>query len=277
MKIWQGDTQLKFRLSHFPDSQPHFKLLDEPDLDKSVTIEARLKTVEEIFNVLMAADVLWDHTTRINLDVRWLLGARMDRSIDNMQPSTLTVVADLIDSAWFCRVRLFDVHSPIALQRLRFSSNVLPVSQVKAVLEQLGDVMCVAPDEGASTRTASILEECGWKEPIVQCQKIRDSQTGKLSGFDISNPSLVWGRRCLIIDDICDGGGTFVGIAAKLREAGATHVYLYVSHGIFSKKLPLEGIDHIYTTDSYADWNRVAGFSTDQPFLSCIPLNMREL
>jgi ribose-phosphate pyrophosphokinase len=57
--------------------------------------------------------------------------------------------------------------------------------------------------------------------------------------------------RCLIVDDICDGGATFVALARKLREAGAIEVSLFVTHGIFSKGKDLEGIDNIYTTGSF--------------------------
>ena len=55
------------------------------------------------------------------------------------------------------------------------------------------------------------------------------------------------GRNCLIVDDICDGGGTFIPLAKKLKNAGAKTVTLYVTHGIFSKGLdPLkEHIDYL--------------------------------
>jgi ribose-phosphate pyrophosphokinase len=55
----------------------------------------------------------------------------------------------------------------------------------------------------------------------------------------------------LIVDDICDGGGTFIGIAKALPKD--VKKYLYVTHGIFSKGLrELTGhFEHIYTTNSY--------------------------
>ena len=85
----------------------------------------------------------------------------------------------------------------------------------------------------------------------IRCTKERDSETGKLSHFTIVNPADVNGMVCLIIDDICDGGRTFEGIATLLREAGATGVDLFVTHGIFSRGGKLAGIDRVYTTDSY--------------------------
>jgi ribose-phosphate pyrophosphokinase len=57
-----------------------------------------------------------------------------------------------------------------------------------------------------------------------------------------------------VIDDLCDGGGTFIGIAQELRKAGITQpLYLYVSHGIFSKGLEVlfQHFDQIFTTNSF--------------------------
>lgn len=66
---------------------------------------------------------------------------------------------------------------------------------------------------------------------------------------------LLTGKHCLIVDDLCDGGATFLALATKLREYGAEKVYLYVTHGIFSKKYEelKKVIDHIYCTNSVRD------------------------
>ena len=62
------------------------------------------------------------------------------------------------------------------------------------------------------------------------------------------------GRDCLIMDDICDGGGTFVLLAEYLLRHGAASVGLAVTHGIFTKGIDIlfdAGISRIYTTDSF--------------------------
>ncbi|HCW17254.1 MAG TPA: phosphoribosylpyrophosphate synthetase, partial [Achromobacter sp.] len=41
----------------------------------------------------------------------------------------------------------------------------------------------------------------------------------------------------LVVDDICDGGRTFLELASALRDTTRQPVYLYVTHGIFSKGL----------------------------------------
>jgi len=80
--------------------------------------------------------------------------------------------------------------------------------------------------------------------------KERDVKTGALTSFKTTTEDLGC-QTCFIIDDICDGGGTFAGTAKMLREKGAEKVVLIVSHGIFSKGTTIESVDEVYTTDSY--------------------------
>lgn len=59
-------------------------------------------------------------------------------------------------------------------------------------------------------------------------------------------------RIALIVDDICDGGGTFIGLAEELKRKNAGKIYLAVSHGIFSKGIDkLDFLAHVYATDAY--------------------------
>jgi ribose-phosphate pyrophosphokinase len=84
------------------------------------------------------------------------------------------------------------------------------------------------------------------------CSKHRDPETGKFLGFEVP---LIKTPKALIVDDICDGGGTFRGIAAKVREQqpGEVQMFLYVTHGIFSQGLAglLCEFGAIYCTDSF--------------------------
>ncbi len=62
------------------------------------------------------------------------------------------------------------------------------------------------------------------------------------------------GRDLYIVDDICDGGGTFVLLADELRKRNCGKINLIVSHAILSKGMEaLPNIDHVYTTDSFQD------------------------
>jgi len=75
------------------------------------------------------------------------------------------------------------------------------------------------------------------------------------------------GKNCLIVDDICDGGGTFMGLAEKLQEKQAGHLFLAVSHGIFSQGLSelQKHFKQIFCTNSIRDYE-------NRPYLQQINL-----
>lgn len=273
MRLYTKAGDLAFKTLMFPDGQPHFKLETyDRDFD-AVTLEARIASPSDLFMVLMVASVLRNHGySQINLDIPFLMGARMDRAIDWAQPFTLELVARLLNGAGLTRIRILDVHSDRAIKLIRNSENVLPYATVGQVWETTGKPIVICPDKGAVDRVNKLAP--GYDK--IYCEKTRDMATGKLSGFKVKDAFYLreWGRTqdCLIIDDICDAGGTFSGLAMELRKAGAKRVCVYVTHGIFSKGIPLDGIDHIYTTNSFPHPN-VEGLGE----VTTIPISMEKL
>lgn len=113
------------------------------------------------------------------------------------------------------------------------------------------------PDDGARARyhiPDGIVGSTGQITiDVLNCEKKRNPVTGVLEGFDV--PGLPPGQPAIIIDDICDGGGTFVGIGKMILAQFIDYVPtvgLYVTHGIFSKGYGELNtyFDQIYTTDS---------------------------
>ena len=292
MRIYTRAGDMSFELFTFPDGQPHLKLLTDPvdDSFHEATIETAIRNPMELFTTLLAKDVLANNGYKVNLDIRYLMGARMDRRIGDEHPFTLSQVANVLlcGGNQFNNFRILDCHSNVALGMLE-AENVLPEQVVRDVLNQLPPQRIIIPDMGATERVTELSHHyLGWHKSIaVQCVKHRDMQTGKLTGFEVKQPTAVRGKECLIIDDICDGGGTFIGLAEALREAGATKVRLFVTHGIFSKGLPLKGIDRVFTTNSYhetkEDWREWQSrhhsmLSQDiLDSLTVIPISMKEL
>lgn len=104
-----------------------------------------------------------------------------------------------------------------------------------------GDVL-VSPDKGAINKAALLhhkLHNKGIANFFVQAEKKRDLSTGRIIDTVLPDSINYEGKRCIIIDDILDAGGTFIPLAEKLKQAGASRVELYVTHGIFAKGLNL--------------------------------------
>jgi ribose-phosphate pyrophosphokinase len=170
---------------------------------------------------------------------------------------SLKAVARLINAMGYDRVVICDPHSDVApalVDRVEVVSQLDLVrahAPLSGMLSEDIDVI-VSPDAGAAKKAHAVARHCGL--PQVVASKVRDTRTGEITSTELQDPALVSGRAALIVDDICDGGRTFVELAGVLRTAGATHVYLYVTHGIFSKGFGVfRGlIDGIYTTDSFS-------------------------
>jgi ribose-phosphate pyrophosphokinase len=181
----------------------------------------------------------------------------MDRRIAPGQPDTLEVFTGLLTAAMahVDEISILDPHSPVTLARLSRARAIHPDRFVSCVLDDIeqsdaAKPMVVIPDQGAVARTSGILERIGATHSVARCSKKRDPNTGVLSGFQLDAGD-VRGRHVVIVDDICDGGGTFTGIAEVLRSHGAKSVCLAVTHGIFSRGIELAYVDRIYSTDSY--------------------------
>lgn len=252
----------------FPDGQPHVSI--EPDaLVHAVDVNGPLEVVTALTSALDfvttalaldaidAAFVAKGRVPDVALNISFMLGARMDRRIAPGQPATLHVLASMLAPVTksLRALRILDAHSPVTLDTIVGATALHPDGLVAFALDDLGAggdtrAVVIIPDQGAVLRTSSILERLGGGHDVARCVKKRDPNTGALSGFGLAEGDVA-GRDCLVVDDICDGGGTFSGIANVLREHGARSVALCVTHGVFSRGITIAGIDAVYCTDSY--------------------------
>lgn len=186
---------------------------------------------------------------RLTLILPYLPYARADRRFLPGDCFGLRVAADIINGMNCDRVVTLDAHSPVAEKLIQRLINVSPLrfitwaSNIVEYMRADRELTIVLPDEGASRYNLT-----GLGHPIVQCKKERDSKTGKLLRFEV--PSITT-NAYLIVDDICDGGGTFLGIAEKVPVEKSA--FLCVTHGIFSqgfRKLNT-AFDRVFCTDSY--------------------------
>lgn len=179
-------------------------------------------------------------------------GARQDRRTSLLTPLTVYKTYDLLHSH-FLMTWTFDPHSKVLnlLEPRYFMPSDLNLTNFDDV------VGIIAPDKGAVDRAKLFLDKYCVNAKFYECLKIRNPDTGELSGYTM--PLLLnCSGRYIIIDDICDGGGTFNLLASEFKKQFPIKnknlsLELFVSHGIFSKGLsnidPI--INHIYTTNSW--------------------------
>jgi ribose-phosphate pyrophosphokinase len=183
--------------------------------------------------------------------------ARQDRVCNKGEAHGAKVFCELINTLNFDKVTILDPHSDVVGAVLNNVKIITQVDLYNNLYSRYFDVfdgkILVAPDVGASKKVEALAKVVG-HDFFIQGTKKRDLVTGKLSGFgyDLGGRDIAI-EDLLIIDDICDGGGTFLGLAKELRMEQPKSISLFVSHGVFSQgfdKLLDNGITRIYTTDS---------------------------
>lgn len=236
----------------FSGGEVHIKLQGSAD---EVLISTRLNDSNDIMKLLLAVDALRRSGAKlISVFIPYLPYARQDRVMVGGEPLSIKVMCNLINGCDFEKVYVYDVHSEVSLALLDNCEHVSNYNLVDVVLKDHKDYLLVSPDAGALKKIYKLTETLKYTGDIVLCNKVRDVSNGRIKQITVDQENL-GGKDCFIVDDICDGGATFIGVAKALKQRNAGKVSLIVSHGIMSHgELELsEWIDKIYTTDSIKD------------------------
>jgi len=253
-------STIQFKPMVFPDSQPHIKIdiASVSGLKRSEPLKmlTRISNTNDLLLALFVKNTLdYLEFEKIELSISYLIAARMDRVMLDGEPFSLKVVAGILNQARFHRINIFDPHSEVTTALIEHSYSISNHLFVKDALDDYfsknpkTSFCLVSPDAGALKKIHNLAQYLQ-VEDVVECMKERDLKTGALTNFKTTTTDLS-SQSCFIIDDICDGGGTFAGTAKMLKEKGAKKVVLIVSHGIFSKGPDIDFVDEIYTTDSF--------------------------
>ena len=178
----------------------------------------------------------------------YLPAARMDRGT----PLGAKVYADLINSMDLDLVVTIDPHSDVA-PALYNKLHVMKITEFLGHHITWPYKGIIVPDQGARKRCELVADAAGL--PLYQASKHRDFSTGKLSSF--SCEELPEEGNLLVVDDICDGGGTFLGLAGAI-PVPASRLGLWTTHGIYSKGTDdlKKAFGYLGTTDSHDGvWN----------------------
>lgn len=178
-----------------------------------------------------------------DLRLPYLPYGRQDKFINNTETFALHTFAELINSLEFNEVIINDPHSGIALDLIARSRATYPIKEAsKVIYLTKSDLLCY-PDNGAMNKYTPMFDM-----PSIWGNKVRDAETGNILSYYLTGNCK--NKTVLIVDDLVDGGATFVLLAAQVLASGAKEINLFVTHGIFSKGLsPLykAGIKRIFT------------------------------
>jgi ribose-phosphate pyrophosphokinase len=245
----------------FSGGEEHVRIDDDMNYGEvqalPISIFARVKNSAEFLAALMLCDAAYlrylRHSPNIKLILPYLPYARQDRMCNIGEASSLSLILRIMtDSIPIDELQTWDVHNEVAV--IDQLGNYIEYSNVPAAafahylppeIQQNKNLVVVSPDKGAICRAAEFA--AALHLPVCNADKRRNPENGEILGIELT--SLFSGEEALIVDDICDGGRTFIELAKILREQGAKKVYMYVTHAICSKGFAVfdDLIDQVFT------------------------------
>jgi ribose-phosphate pyrophosphokinase len=282
--IPNGQNITNYKHFTFPGGEEHFRIdttssktIEDADLIRSadnMVIAADTLSSSGIMKTILATNAVRSINPKINITLfaPYFPYARQDRRMVMGEPFSLQVIANIINQQKYNVVEIFDPHSDVTPALI---DNVSVIPNYPFVDNAFFKILfgnkyknathcIVSPDAGAEKKIFSTVQNMFINNPnkvgsipVVCCTKERDVITGKILGSTIPDTSKFNfdNKVCTIVDDIIDGGTTFVKLAEKLKQRGAKGVNLIASHGILSGGNDnINGLkkhlDHIYITDS---------------------------
>lgn len=213
----------------FPDKTSQVWRLESfqyPDFTNIVTWE--FENEAEFMHVAQLFALIASRTkTKTILELPFFPYARQDKEISNDTTFAREVFANLLRALpGIDKVKTIDIHS--SQNDGYFIVSESPEKYIAKAVRAVGPTVIVFPDEGARTRYGKLFPTFD----VITCTKTRDQATGKILAMEYAG-QVKETDILLIVDDICDRGGTFMLCAALFKNQVA-EINLFTTHGIYS-------------------------------------------
>jgi ribose-phosphate pyrophosphokinase len=169
--------------------------------------------------------------------------ARSDKKDRPRVPISARLVANLITVAGADRLLTIDLHAAQIQGFFDIPVDHLYSAPVMVQYYQehpLPNLTVVAPDTGGAERARAYAKRLDAE--LALCDKRRE----KANVAEVMNVvGDVRGRSCLIVDDMCDTGGSLTKVARALKDAGADRIHACFTHPVLSGR----AVDHLAQSD----------------------------
>lgn len=235
-----------FEAFNFPCGEQHVKVVrDGRNLE--VNIEFNFENTAEIITLMLLCDAIKNAGLYLKtIAIPYVPFGRQDRINEPGECFSLKVFAGIINSLGAKRIEIKDPHSDVTTALI---DNCVVETQDEIFAKRFsgGGMWLIAPDAGALKKIYKLAYKVS-ADGVVECSKQRNTATGEITGVTVHKDDFE-NKDCYIVDDICDGGRTFVEIAKIIRQRNCRKIILMVTHGFFTKGLKVFGglIDKVYT------------------------------
>ncbi|TCL08141.1 ribose-phosphate pyrophosphokinase [Shimia isoporae] len=191
---------------------------------------------DNLMELLIMSDALRrSSASRITAVIPYFGYARQDRRAKARTPISAKLVANMMVEAGIERVLTMDLHAAqiqgffdIPVDNL-YASPIFALDIQTQFAGAMDDIMVISPDVGGVARARELAKRINAPLSIVDKRREKAGEVAEMTV--IGN---VEGKKCIIVDDICDTAGTLCKAAEVLMEHGATEVHSYITHGVLS-------------------------------------------
>lgn len=245
----------KVIIKKFPNGETLINTNNLKVMDNDMNeIKFKFENDEDIMQLYFLKNHLDELKVKCRLIIGYLPYSRMDRT-ENLTIFTLKYLCRLINNMNFEEVCIYEPHSDVSAALLD-RVKVIDMSALLAekILDKFKDseecIYVVYPDAGAAKRYSKQIKY----DKVLTANKERDFKTGYIKNLEINGSVQEDKFKAIIVDDLCSKGGTFMLTGSRLRDMGASEIYLVVTHcedTIFKGDiLKTDLIKKVYTTDS---------------------------
>lgn len=244
------------RIERFNDQEIFIEVYDNVRGEDMFILQSTSNPANDnLMELLIMADALRRSSAqRITAVIPYFGYARQDRRTKARTPISAKLVANLIAEAGIERVLTMDLHATQIQGFFDIPVDNLYAAPIFALdvmhhFENLDDVMVISPDVGGTARARELAKRIGADMAIVDKRR---GAPGEVAEMTVIGD--VTGRKCIIVDDICDTAGTLCKAADTLIEKGATEVHSYITHGVLSgpavERITKSSMKQLVITDS---------------------------
>ena len=251
-------SDIGYRMMTFNDGEPHI-WIDEFDRKSYVSVLCRVSNPADLFILMQVGDVLRRQGVEFTLKITYLMSMRMDRVISFGEAFSLKLVTDIINGLGADKVAVLEPHSGRTDREIHNMVPVCGINHSPGIVHD-NDII-VHPDAGAAERY-----EHDDHLKIIASKK-RDLTNGKIIALDLEDGAdeIVHehpDRPFLVVDDLCDGGGTFAWLAQVLKDRYPDRQRrIFVTHMVNVRGIGVlaDNYDQVIFTNSFRDWKAEMG------------------
>jgi ribose-phosphate pyrophosphokinase len=231
-------------VSKFNDGEIRIKIEDSVRNKNVFIIQSNSPTKEQSVNdsimelFLLVRTMKRASAASITAIIPYYGYARQDRKVSERVPISAADIALMLEMAGVDRVVTVDIHcgqiqgffQEIPVDNLNGAAMFVPHFTGK----DLKNVVVVSPDAGGVDRAKRFgdkLAKAGIPSEMAMISKER-AQAGVVASMNLIGD--VHNADVIIVDDICDTGGTLVKAAQLLKDKGARRVFAAITHPVFS-------------------------------------------